>query len=410
VNILLVAEFSIAQVIGGSERVLRNQALGLAARGHVVRVLTRARTQDRESRIVFEGVEETRYPVDRRTALSFFLSSVRNARRAVAVMTRESRPDVLLVHQALPGLAVLGVLPRIPYVYVCHSLAHEEFETRYRPPSGLTARMWYRCQAMARRRIEWVVLKRSSRAVVLSDLMRRRMVACHRVNDDCVRVIPGGVDIERFCPVSDRRPVRAALGLEETDFVLFTVRNLVPRMGLDTLLRAMVRVRQTIPHVQLLIGGCGPLRSELEAQVKTLDLGGCVRFLGFVPEDTLPEYYRAADVFVLPTAQLEGFGLVTIEALASGTPVLGTPVGATDEILGRLDASLLAAGSDAESMAAGIAALHRRFTDDPGARARLADAGRALILRDYTWSRHCEKVEAVLQQAVDGHQATRADG
>jgi glycosyltransferase involved in cell wall biosynthesis len=226
------------------------------------------------------------------------------------------------------------------------------------------------------------------------------MVACHRVNDECVRVIPGGVDVGRFCPVSDRRPVRAAFGLEETDFVLFTVRNLVPRMGLDTLLRAMARVRQAIPHVQLLIGGSGPLRSELEAQVKTLNLEGCVRFLGFVPEDALPEYYRAADVFVLPTAQLEGFGLVTIEALASGTPVLGTPVGATDEILGKLDSAFITAGSDADSLADGIASLHRRLAADSAVRERLSGECRALALRDYTWARHCAQVETVLSEAL----------
>ena len=399
-NILLVAEFSIAQVIGGSERVLRSQALGLAARGHAVRVLTRARTQDRELRVVVEGVEETRYPVDRRTALSFVLSSVRNAGRAVAAMARESRPDVLLVHQALPGLAVLGAFLRVPYVYLCHSLAHEEFETRYSPPSGPAARLWYWCQSMARRQIEGAVLKRASRVVVLSDFMRRRMVACYRVPDACVRVIPGGVDVERFCPVSDRRPVRAALGLEETGFVILTVRNLVPRMGLDTLLRAMARVRQAIPHAQLLIGGSGPLRSELESLAKTLNLEGCVRFLGFVPEEALPEYYRAADVFVLPTAQLEGFGLVTIEALACGTPVLGTPVGATDEILGQLDRAFITAGSDADSLADGIASLYRRLAADPAVRERLSAECRALALRDYTWARHCAQVEAVLSEAL----------
>ena len=409
-NILLVAEFSIAQVIGGSERVLRNQALGLAARGHAVRILTRMRAEDTEERVVVEGVEETRYPVDRRTALSFFLSSARNARRAGVALAHESRPDVLLIHQALPGLAATGCFHDVPSVYTCLSLAHEEFDTRNRPPAGLGGRMQHYVQSRARRTIERAALKRAWRVIVLSDFMRRRIAECHRVAAERMLLIPAGVDTRIFAPIPDYRSSRPALGLTREQFVLFTVRNLVPRMGLDTLLRAMVRVRQAIPRVQLLIGGSGPLRSELEAQVKTLNLEGCVRFLGFVPEDALPEYYRAADVFVLPTAQLEGFGLVTIEALASGTPVLGTPVGATDEILGRLDASLLAAGSDAESMAAGIAALHRRFTDDPGARARLADAGRALVLRDYTWSRHCERVEAVLQQAVDGHQAPRADG
>jgi len=189
----------------------------------------------------------------------------------------------------------------------------------------------------------------------------------------------------------------------EQDFVLLTVRNLVPRMGLAELIQAVARLRGDIPRLRLLIGGSGVLRSELETQVKALGLDDYVRFLGFVPETLLPDYYRAADLFVLPTAELEGFGLVTIEALASGTPVLGTSVGATDEILDKLDPSLLAAGTGAESLAASIAALYRRFMTDPAARVRLYTQGRALVLRDYTWARHCEQLEAVLAEARGPH-------
>jgi len=401
VKILIVAEVSIRQVIGGAERVLREQALGLVARGHAVRVLTRMPMGDTDGRVVIAGIEETRYPVDRRTALSFVVSSARNARLACVGLARESRPDVLLIHQALPGLAVAGCFSEAPSVYTCLSLAHEEFETRNWPASGLVGRLWYRGQSLARRKIEQRMLCRVRRAIVLSDFMRRRLAECHWVPAERILLIPAGVDTKVFSPIPDYRSLRPALGLTREPFVLLTVRNLVPRMGLDALIGAMVRVRQAIPHVQLLIGGSGSLRAELETQVKTLHLEGCVRFLGFVPEDALPEYYRAADLFVLPTARLEGFGLVTIEALASGTPVFGTRVGATEEIVGQLDPALLSSGTDAESLAAGIVALYRRFTTDPTARARLAEAGRQLVLRDYTWARHCEQVEAVLRDALD---------
>src|SRR5205823_1565667 len=181
-------------------------------------------------------------------------------------------------------------------------------------------------------------------------------------------MVPGGVDSEVFSPCQGRRSVRARLGLEEDGFILFTVRNLVPRMGLSELIDAIPRLRKEIQGLLLLIGGTGPLRSQLEAQVKVL---------GFIPEARLPDYYRAADLFVLPTAQLEGFGLVTVESLASGTPVLGTPIGATEEILGKLEGSLVAKGADSESLAVGIAALYRRFKTDPAWRGRLAEEGRA---------------------------------
>jgi glycosyltransferase involved in cell wall biosynthesis len=176
-------------------------------------------------------------------------------------------------------------------------------------------------------------------------------------------------------------------------------------MGLEALIRMMARLRGVIPRLQLLVGGDGPLHSEIERQAKALGLEDCVRLLGFIPESALPDYYRAADLFVLPTAQLEGFGLVTVEALASGTPVFGTRIGATEEILGQLDPSLLSSGTDAESLAAGIERLYRRFTADPGARVRPAEAGRVLVLREYTWARHCAQFEAVLLEVLDSRSA-----
>lgn len=400
-NVLMVAEVSLQHVIGGAERVLREQAEGLAARGHAVRVLTRAGSEEEAARVEVGEVTEIRYAVNRGdAAVAFFLSTLRNARRAWFSLFREAPPDVIIVHQPLPGLAVPGHRLRIPMVYVCHSLAHEEFESRNRPPDGVRGRVWYRSLSLARRWTERAVVRRARWVIVLSDFMKRRVVECHRIQADRVRVIPGGVDTKMFSPAPDRRAVRASLGLAEGEFVLFTVRNLVPRMGLDTLIQTVAGLRKEIPRLRLLIGGSGRLRSELEGQVKALGLEDCVRLLGFVQETALPDYYRAADLFVLPTAQLEGFGLVTVEALASGTPVFGTRIGATEEILGSLDASLLSSGPDAESLAAGIGNLYRRFTTTSGERARLAEAGRALALRNFTWGRHCARVEAVLIDAL----------
>jgi glycosyltransferase involved in cell wall biosynthesis len=400
VNILMLAEVSIAQVTSGGERVLWEQARGLAARGHVVRVLTRMGAAGDPERIAIGGVTETRYAVDRRSAVAFLYSSVQNARRTLESLVRESQPDVLVVHQALPGLAACCSVGPIPRVYVCLSLAHEEFEARNKPPDGLWGHAWHKGHVFARRLLERAVIRRVCSVIVLSDFMRQRVVQHHRVAPERVRIVAGGVDPVVFSPDPDHRAARAALKLEGDTFILFTVRNLEPRMGIDTLICAIGRLRDSIPRLLLLIGGSGPLRSELETQVKESGLEGCVRFVGFIPEALLPAYYRAADLFVLPTARLEGFGLVTVEALAAGTPVFGTPVGATREILGKLDAALLAESDDAESLASGIGNLYRRFATDRGLRARLAAEGRALVLQDYTWARHCEQVEAVLSEAL----------
>ncbi|MFB3111774.1 MAG: glycosyltransferase, partial [Gemmatimonadales bacterium] len=94
---------------------------------------------------------------------------------------------------------------------------------------------------------------------------------------------------------------------------------------------------------------------------------------------------------------------VTVEALACGTPVLGTPVGALPEVLTRVDPRLVAEGSDAASLATAIRRILRRFRDQPGEQERLSVKGRALVESDYNWDRHCEQLEAVLREARTVH-------
>ena len=93
--------------------------------------------------------------------------------------------------------------------------------------------------------------------------------------------------------------------------VLFSVRNLVKRMGLENLILAMKRLVHTAPDICLILGGEGPLKNDLIALAKKLNVDNHIRFIGFIPEEKLPDYYRMADLFVLPTRELEGFGLVT---------------------------------------------------------------------------------------------------
>jgi glycosyltransferase involved in cell wall biosynthesis len=105
-------------------------------------------------------------------------------------------------------------------------------------------------------------------------------------------------------------------------------------MGLAQLIRAMSLLP---PHIELTIGGRGPLQDELMGLISSLGLSERVRLAGHVPDEDLPHFYSSANWFVLPTVALEGFGLVTLESLSCGTPVLGTRIGATPELLEKFD-------------------------------------------------------------------------
>jgi SAM-dependent methyltransferase len=233
--------------------------------------------------------------------------------------------------------------------------------------------------------IERSCLRRATRIHVLSDFSASQLWQLYRIDSGRIVKIQGGADLGRFQPPADRMAVRQGLGLPTGVPVLLTVRNLQRRMGLDTLIEAMSLLRREHPEVVLLIGGTGPLRAELEAQVSSLGVRDQVRFLGYIPEADLPRYYQAADCFVLPTQELEGFGLITAEALASGTPVLGTPVGATPEVLGSLNPRLLFRGTKPEVMAEDLDRFLEADRHDPVSAAALRRACRTHAERTLDW-------------------------
>ena len=404
-NVVFVAETSASAVIGGAERVLREQALGLRRRGHQISIVARAPAHDLRSQVPVDDVREQRYVVSRRHESAFMWSSVVRSVQAFDESRASNNPDVVVIHQSLAGLGpILRRRTRSDgWVYVCHSLAHEEYLSR--TSAGRTARerarrtlnVWFRLWG------ERMVIRRCARVIVLSQFMKERVLRVHRVPEHRLRIIPGAADPCRFRPPDEPEQVRRSLGLPSNEVVLFTVRNLVPRMGLENLVHAIKNMGEEARDILVLIGGEGPLRPTLERLIKDLQLTDRVRLLGFVPEEQLPSYYQAADLILVPTLELEGFGLVTVEALACGTPVLGTPVGALPEVLTRVDPRLVAEGSDAASLATAIRRILRRFRDEPGEQERLSVKGRALVESDYNWDRHCEQLEAVLREARTVH-------
>jgi glycosyltransferase involved in cell wall biosynthesis len=393
VRLLLVADVSIDGCRGGSERMLREEAVRLAARGHSVRVLTRRLDRHQTNEETIEGVREYRYAVDPGHPALFLTSTLRGAHTLMERLVREEPVDLIHAHQPFTGSVVLaagGNTARPRALYTCHSLAYEEYLTRDPHPNPFVR--WL--HAMGRKRIERIALERADLVVTLSEFMRERVREKHGIPNQKIRIIPGAVDHERFRPMADKSFVRAALGWPKGRFILLTIRNLVPRMGLDRLIEAMGRIAPDLPELHLVIGGEGPLRGELEAQVKARYLDGQVRFAGYVPETELAKYYQAADLFILPTRCLEGFGLVTIEALSAGLPVLGTPVGATPEILRPLDPRLLFDSAEADAMAALILEHHRAARRDPDQLAELGRRCRRYVEERYTWERHIDRLEA----------------
>jgi glycosyltransferase involved in cell wall biosynthesis len=169
-----------------------------------------------------------------------------------------------------------------------------------------------------------------------------------------VRLVPGSVDTKRFALDTPRSDSRSALDLPLDRPILVTVRRLVNRMGLSSLIDAMKYVVAVVPDVLLCIAGQGPLKRSLQAQAERLGLMRNIRFLGFVTEEALPHLFYAADINVVPTIALEGFGLVAAEAMAAGTPSIVTPVGGLPEVVSGLSQTLIFSGIKATDIAEGL--------------------------------------------------------
>jgi phosphatidyl-myo-inositol dimannoside synthase len=212
-----------------------------------------------------------------------------------------------------------------------------------------------------------------------------------------MRQLPPGVDEKTFHPGSGGDAVRAKLGLTECP-VIVCVSRLVPRKGQDTLIRAMPRVLAEVPDAVLLIVGGGPYRGELEKLAASEDTAGSVRFTGAVPWDELPAHYGAGDVFAMPCRtrrgglDVEGLGIVYLEASATGLPVVaGDSGGAPDAVLDG-ETGWIVRGGVPEEAADRITALLK----DPGLRARMGERGREWVVERWRWDLLAERLRELL--------------
>jgi glycosyltransferase involved in cell wall biosynthesis len=237
---------------------------------------------------------------------------------------------------------------------VLDQIAHKPLVVHFHGPWALESDTERTAGTRVKMLLEKMVYHRAVRLIVLSKAFREILHQQYGIPWDRIQVIPGGVDGDRFNPPLTRDQARAQLGWASARPILVTVRRLANRMGLENLITAIHQVRQQHPDILLHIVGKGALQATLQAQIEALDLAQNVRLLGFIPDEQLGLIYRAADLSIVPTVSLEGFGLIVIESLAAGTPVLGTPVGGIPEILQPFNEDLLLEGSAPEQIAQGI--------------------------------------------------------
>jgi len=193
-----------------------------------------------------------------------------------------------------------------------------------------------------RRFVEIPTYRAADRVVTLSEAFAKILREDYGVDPAKIRIVPGGFDPSAFAARLDRVSARERFGIASDAKLVVCVRRLQSRMGLENLVDAAGSLASEHPRLVVAIAGKGPLTGALQVRIERLGLQGKVRLLGFVPDPDLPALYAAADLSVVPTVALEGFGLIVAESMASGTPVVASRVGALPELLAGFSEQLLA--------------------------------------------------------------------
>lgn len=385
-KILVATDQWSPDVIGGSARVARATAQQFARLGHHVVVVAPAVPGTPEAE-QDDGVELHR--ALRRFGLPQSIADVVATWRWAA---RRPKPDVLVAHQATNAVGLLAAQRGVPLVFVFHASAPLEqrfVRRRMRPGRRAVALLLDPLLVL----LERIAVRRARTIAVLSEYSRGLLLARHPSAAGRIALVRGGVDYERFAS-GDGAEARAVFDIPDDRPFVLTVRRLEPRMGVEELVRAADLLIRKGVRITVGVAGAGESAPALRHLTHELALDEHVRFFGRVLDDQLPGLYAAADLFVLPTVAYEGFGMSTVEALAAGTPVVGTAVGATPEILTPLDPRLVSPSTSPADLAATIEAAIAN--GDGGRRARCADHAR----ERYRWEAAIESWHAALVRAA----------
>ena len=371
---------------GGLARHVRKLSENLVTLGVDVHVLTRGHEEspaEEEIRGVF--VQRVREP-ERPRELAEFVTWVEhmNADMLAAGVELGDRFDFDVVHGHDWLVAVAG----------------DHLAKRFRAPLAVTihATEYGRHQGWVDKHpqshihgVERWMANRADRVITCSAYMREHVADIYGLEDDRIAVIPNGIDPSELVPIADLDTLRGEFARPDERLVLL-VGRLVYEKGFQLALEALPSLIERLPDVRFLVAGSGTHEQELRAQARELGLDGHGTFLGWIGDDVLHSLYRIADLCVVPSIY-EPFGLVALEAMASGCPCLVADTGGLREVVPNQDVGLRFRSRDPDS----LARMAERILTDAQLRDRLVAEASEHVL-GFDWADVAEQTTAVYEQ------------
>ena len=237
------------------------------------------------------------------------------------------------------------------------------------------------------------VLNEANKIIVVSDATKKYVLSLG-ANPEKVEVLHNGVDLNRFKPLSEvKYQMRKKLGISKDANVVLTVRRIVYKNGIDTLLESAEIAVKRNPKLVFVVVGKGPDSEEVKEKIGQLRMQNNFKLTGFVSDEDLPLYYNIADLFALPSKSGEGLPLVVLEAMSCGLPVIATNVGGTSEVMSK-DYGKLVPPNSPDSLAEALVEFSRKDV------AALKKDLRAMMEEKYSWDKNVEKLSEIYKELI----------
>ena len=368
---------------GGVESHVRSLSRELARRGHEVTVVTSQHDRALSAEETMDGFRVIRV----RPRFIFMQTPItprmRGSLRALSAdVVHAHSPPPLASHYAGAVASERG----IPYVVTYHC----DVEL----PSAFGSVV----ESIYRRSLGADTLRNANQVIVTTRTYAATSRAIWRYNPS---VIPNAVDHRRFRPDVDGSAVRSKLRIPPEVPIVLLVGRIVPHKGVEH----FVEAARYVPDAWFLVAGGGSSLDAMKRLALSMGVADRVRFLGRISDDRLPEVYAACDVFVLPSvSRLEAFGIVALEAMSTGKPVIVADIPGVREIIEDGRDGLLTDPVNPRDLAEKI----RRLLSEPKARQTMGARGREKVLESFSIERVTDRIEAVYRAILDGSEVATA--
>jgi len=317
--------------------------------------------------------------------------------RSLSEMFEAIKADVYEAH-TVSGYGFLNVLKKRkinkPFIQTIHGVLADEYIQSSKSVSPSLRMKLSNVFMQHLAEIEKEAAKQATLIVTVSRYSAQKIVQLYGVDEKKIRVVPNGVDTQRFKPTEDCEKIRDVIGGNSEHIILF-VGNLIPRKGLYLLIQAAKQIIKENKKTKFVVVGDGPLKSHLISYSREQGVADKFVFLGYVPEEMLHRLYNCADIFASPSIQ-EGQGITLLEAQATAKPVVAFNVTAINEVVKNKETGLLVKPDNHELANAILTLL-----SNESLREKLGSSGREFVSQNFSWDICAKNMFQVYSEASE---------